>query len=314
VNNIKEKAEKSETFQGLVNKNMLNFKKAVTLSVMLVALLSIVAAGTGVLYGWSDESVTFTTVRGQSLDIMDYGIYRYNSVSLVAEGIGWDAVTLFLAVPLLLGSLVWYRTGSIRGKLLLSGTLFYFFYQYLSWSTGWAYNQYFLIYVFIYSLSALAFLLTVFSINITDLSEKITTKFPRKATAGFILFIGGFFLLTWLSRILPSVAAGAPPDLMLGQTTLVTQSLDLGILVPFCLISGILLLKKNAYGILLSSIVLIKTITMSLALIAMVIFGSILAGSTADLPILPVFAIFGVLGTIFTVILFKNVNAAKKPL
>jgi hypothetical protein len=125
------------------------------------------------------------------------------------------------------------------------------------------------------------------------------------------VFIGGFFLLTWISRILPSIAAGATPDLMLGQTTLVTQSLDLGILVPFCLLSGILLLKKNVYGILLSSIVLIKTITMSLALIAMVIFGSILAGSTADLPILPVFAIFGILGTIFVIMLFKNVNAAK---
>jgi hypothetical protein len=52
----------------------------------------------------------------------------------------------------------------------------------------------------------------------------------------------------------------------------------------------------------------VKSITMSLALIAMVVFGNILAGPTVDLAILPIFSAFGTIGTIFAVLLFKNIK------
>lgn len=110
-------------------------KNPITVLVLLIAVLSFIAAYTGVFHSFGGDLLKFTTVRGQTIEIMDYGIYKYNSSSLVAEGgVAWDAVTLFFAIPLLLISLIWFNRNSIRGKLLLAGTLSYFFYQYLSYS------------------------------------------------------------------------------------------------------------------------------------------------------------------------------------
>jgi hypothetical protein len=285
-------------------------KKTITVLVLLIAVLSFITAFTGVFYSWSEKLLEFTTVRGQTIEILNYGIYKYNSNALVAEGgVAWDAVTLFFSIPLLLLSLVWFRKGSIRGSLLLAGTLSYFLYQYLSYSVGWAFNQYFLLYVAIYSLSLISLIFTVLTIKVSKLPEAISNKFPRKTISIYLLFIGGFFMLLWLGTILPSIINNSVPDLK-GQTTLVTQALDLGIIVPFCFASGILLLKKNAYGYLFSSIVIMKSLTMSLALVSMAVAGSVLTGSELNVAVLSILSVLCIIGVSFAVLLIKNIKEA----
>ena len=61
-------------------------KTTITVLVVLIAILSFIAAFTGVYYSWSENLLKFTTVRGQTIEILNYGIYKYNSNSLVAEG------------------------------------------------------------------------------------------------------------------------------------------------------------------------------------------------------------------------------------
>jgi hypothetical protein len=55
-----------------------------------------------------------------------------------------DAVTLVLGLPAPIFSLLCYQRGSMRGGLLLAGTLGYFLYNYGSMAFGAAYNQLFL--------------------------------------------------------------------------------------------------------------------------------------------------------------------------
>lgn len=51
------------------------------------------------------------------------GVYAYNAQRVVAEGVGWDIVTLVLAEPALLVVVPLVAQGSFRGRLFAAGLL-----------------------------------------------------------------------------------------------------------------------------------------------------------------------------------------------
>jgi hypothetical protein len=77
--------------------------------------------------------------------------------------------------------------------------------------------------------------------------------------------------MMWLGRIIPSLMKAEPPVGIEQYTTLVIQALDLGFVVPAGFLAGCLLLKRKPFGYLLSSILIIKFITLLTALTAMII-------------------------------------------
>jgi hypothetical protein len=71
-------------------------------------------------------------------------------------------------------------------------------------------------------------------------------------------------------------------------STLVIQGLDLGIIVPLGAISGALLLRRDAYGYLLSSVMIVKSVTMLTAISAMII-GQLRVGDNVPVAMIAVF-------------------------
>jgi hypothetical protein len=92
----------------------------VTLSV-LIAVLALVAAGLGVFWQGTGQPYEFRTLRGETVMIQGRGLYRYDTVSLAAQAIAQDVVTLVIGIPLLIAALVIFQRGKLRGKLLLPG-------------------------------------------------------------------------------------------------------------------------------------------------------------------------------------------------
>ena len=80
-----------------------------------------------------------------------------------------DLVTLALGLPLLVISFWLTLRGSLRGRLLLTGTLGFILYTYITMCFGAAYNQLFLVYVAIFSLSLFAFILSMMSFDLETL-------------------------------------------------------------------------------------------------------------------------------------------------
>src|SRR5690349_9914930 len=101
----------------------------------LTAVLVAVAAGAGILLRGDLATTSFTTVRGDAVDILTGGIYRFNGEAIAAEGIGWDVVTLLAVVPTLLLVLPSLAAGSLRGTLITVGLLAYTLYQYAEYAS-----------------------------------------------------------------------------------------------------------------------------------------------------------------------------------
>ncbi len=275
--------------------------------VALIAVLAFVAAGLGVFWQNGGSPFPFTTVRGETVMIHGRGLYRFDTVSGAAQVIAGDVVTLGLGIPLLVVSAWLYRRGSLRGALLLAGTLGYFLYTYASIALMAAFNPLFLVYVALFSLSLFAFVLALMSIKVDELPAHFSPRLPRRAIATLLFVMGGFLLFAWGGRIAPALLAGTPPFGLESYSTLVIQVMDLGLIMPLVVVAAVLLLKRRPFGYLLAAVALLKGFTMLAAVSAMA-FGQVLAGVSVSLGELLVFPIFALLNAAMAGALLKNVS------
>jgi hypothetical protein len=228
-----------------------------------------------------------TSVRGEQYEMATTGVYAYNAVRVVAEGIGWDIFTLLFAVPALLAALPALAKGSLRGRLFALGILGYLFYQYLMYAVTWAFGPLFLLFIAIYALSLTAIVWIVSTIPLSGLAERFSEKFPRRGMAVLCFLLAALLVFMWLSRIV-SALGGEIQGVLHGQTTFVVQALDLGLIVALALFTGVLAWRGSAVGYLLSSTVVVKAFAMAAAICAMLLAAWAFEGTLEVVP----FAIF----------------------
>ena len=271
-----------------------------------IFILALVAASAGLFYGTTGEAYPYTNHRGETVMIHGHGLYYYDTVSTAAQMQGNDLITLVVGLPLLAMSAWFAFRGSLRGRLLLSGTLGFFLYTYMSMSMLTAYNALFLVYVALFTLSLYAFILSLMAVDVASLPQHFSPRLPHGWIAGVLFAVGGFLTLAWLGRIGSPLLQGQTPALE-NTTTLVIQAMDLTLIAPLAFLAGILLLRRSAWGYLLSSLAVLKGLTMALGVSAMGI-NMALQGVPDSLGILIPFLILTLLNLITAVFLLKNIK------
>lgn len=243
------------------------YKSVVWLS-LLIAVLSVFATASGLAWQNGGSSFSFTTLHNQTVQMYGQGLYRFDTHLIGAGYKGIDAITLIVAIPLLLLSVRFYQRGSLRGRIMLAGTLAYFLYNYISMTFGAAYNNLFLVYVALFSASLFAFALAFHSIDTQTFSTHLSSRLPRRPIAVF-LFITSFALLAvWLGlSIIPALLQGQTPPELASYTTLVTHAIDIGVIAPLAFITGWLLLRRVPLGYQMAATFLVFTIPLGISLI-----------------------------------------------
>jgi hypothetical protein len=274
--------------------------------VLAIIVLSLVASAMGVFSAGDSGQADFTSVRGEYVNLYGKGIYQRDSVAVASQGVAQDWVTLVLGLPLLVASLLWARRGSLRGRLLLTGTLAYFLYTYASYTFLAMFNQLFLVYVLDMCASLYAFVLCMASFDVEDLAKHVSPQLPVGFVGGFLIFISAAIGLMWLGRIAPGMSGGVPAGLE-HYSTLVIQGLDLGFVVPTAILGGVLLIRRRPFGYLLASVMVVKGITMLTALTAMII-GQLLAGVSMGIVEIAMFPLFNLVGIFAFYLILKNVK------
>ncbi len=245
--------------------------KNITILVLIIILLTIVVSLIGLLSNGENDKYSFTSITDESVEIYGHGIYKNDSVSVVAQGKASDFITLIVAVPLLTLSLFFTIKNSFRWKLVLLGILGYFLYTYTSYVFLWTYNPLFLLYIALMSTSLFAFILCITSFNIEKLPSKFNNKLPVKSLGIFQIVIGLIVGFMWLSDITLNLINNTPPENLQHYTTLVIHALDLGFFIPIVVLGGVLIIKRKPFGYLLTSITLIKLSMLLLTITAMII-------------------------------------------
>jgi hypothetical protein len=282
-------------------------QKAVSILVLIIAVLSVATTLVAILSDQGPGEYQYQTIFKETVAIYGKGLYQHDSVAMASQAIAQDFVTLFLGVPLLLLSLFLARKDSLKGKLLLTGTLGYFLYTYASYSFLSMYNTLFLIYVVLMSASFFAFMLMTMSFNIQGLPRAFSDKLPVKFIGGFLLFTSILFGIMWLGKIIPPLFDQVPPEGLEHYTTLVIQALDLGFVVPAGVMAGIFIIRKQPFGYLLAPILIIKEITLLTAMSAMVIL-QIINGIIVSPVVLILVLALNIIVIYIMFLIMKNVN------
>jgi hypothetical protein len=273
----------------------------------IIFLLVLIATATGVFYQTPGLPIEYTTVRGEQAIYQGTGLYRYDPAWFALEGVVWDVINLFIGLPLFALAIYLSQRNSVRGKLLLGGLLFYFFYVYIMFTTGVAFNQLFLVYVAIFALSAVAFFLNLSDIDIAYLPVQISKHFQHRLFIGFTFAMSAVLVFLWLGRIFPIMLTDQfPPDLA-GVSTLESQGLDLGMVVPLALSAGILLVRRSPWGYLLAGITMTHGFMMFISIPAWIVVPLIQSGNINLLEATP-FLVASILGLILAVMFYANVQ------
>lgn len=219
----------------------------------LIAALSLVATLVGLFWPRGDGTYSFTSVRGETIDMYGQGLYQYDTLFTGAANKGADVITLLLGLPLLIVSTTLYRRSSLRGGLLLMGAFTWFLYVYASAALGTvAFNNLFLVSVMLFAASLFALVLTYRSFDRDHLSSHFSLTMPRRGLATFLLISGVATLAIWLIEPLTALIDGGTPASLRTQTTLFTHALDMALIVPLCVLAARLIRQRDAEGYLIA--------------------------------------------------------------
>lgn len=286
-------------------------KKAISVLVILIVVASVIATTTGIFSSQGPGLYDYGSIRGKNISIYGKGLYQHMSAEVAIQGIAQDYVTLWLGVPLLLISLFLARKNSLRGLFLLSGTLAYFLVTYLFYLAMAMYNRMFLIYVVLLGTSFFAFILTLSSYQVKELTEVSHSENIFRAAGWLLIANASLVGLLWLKVVVPPLLDGSIiPVEVQHYTTLIVQGFDLGLLLPMAIVSGIMAIKKHSPGYLFSMIYVIFLSLLMTALSAKILFMA-RAGANV-IPAVFIMPTINLIAIIFTVLVLRNIKPGTK--
>ena len=166
------------------------------------------------------------------------------------------------------------KRGSPRATVVWIGLLGYLLYTYAGAAFAYRFNRLFLVYVAVFSLSAIAVWTALSGIHPVEIQRRFGTGAPRRAAAVFAAAIAIMLGVSELAQIVPALAAGRVPELIArsqGAGNFV-YVLDLGVVAPLAVLAAVWLWRGSPWGTCWAPVILIKATTMGFALLAMTWF------------------------------------------
>jgi len=219
--------------------------------------------------------------------ILAPAIYARETALWAAQGAGQDAVTLPAAPAVLTAA--WYaRRGGIAATFVWLGLTLYLAYSYVLYAFFVHFNALFLVYVGVLGLSAYAIAGAAADLGRRSWDRRFAGAKGERALAGLMIVAAIAFAGLWLSEIVPALAAGVPPPSARDAGLIVNpvHVLDLGLVIPAMLASGILLWRRRPIGFLAALPLATFMVTMGVAIagMAMVMAARGLGSATAAAP------------------------------
>jgi len=239
--------------------------------VPLIVVIAIINASVGLFSKGGEGPYTFTSFHGQTFEMYGQGLYRNDSLLAGAGFRGTDVITLSVTMPLLLMSYFLYLRGSLKGRILMIGALFYMLYNGATMTFAATFNTMFLFYTALFSASLFATIFALATFDRQALADRISAGFPRRGIAIFMFVAGLGTLLLWLSELIGPLMSGEAPELLGPYTTMFTHGFDSAVITPAAVLTGIYVYQRKPLGYLLAAPILLLCTLIGVVVIAQTI-------------------------------------------
>lgn len=215
-----------------------NFNTTRTLSVLIAVLATVAAVG----------------------GLVVPGLYR-DSDFIKNAWFANDWVTLVAATPALVVAMRPAKRGSMRAQLVWMGLLLYILYNFAFYLFGAAFNEFFLLYVALFTLSMYALIFGLPQLDIRAIGGSFSEKTPVRRIAGFLFLMTVPLILVEGGMCIRFLFTGVVPP-----TPSLIFALDMAFVIPGGILSAIWLWQRRAWGFVLATMMLVKCITYGMVL------------------------------------------------
>jgi hypothetical protein len=187
---------------------------------------------------------------------------------------GGELVSLVVAVPLLAGALIAVRRGSTRAQAVWIGMLLYAAYNYAYAFFGTTFNDAFLIHIGAFSASVFALACAIPALDHAGIEEAFRNVRAAKVVGVFLVIVGVGQGLLWLFILVRNAITGEVlHDIPVSGQHLVF-ALDLALLVPSLVLSGVLLAQRRPFGFLFGTAMAVMGAVYQVNLMMAGVFGA----------------------------------------
>ena len=161
---------------------------------------------------------------------------------------GGDLTTLTVAVPVLIGSILFARRGSRAAQVVWLGVIAYAVYNYAYFAFGAEFNDIFVLHIALFSLSIMTLVLAVASIDRDAIAARFRGARGTRWIGGFLVVVGAILGGLWVFLAIRFAITGElMADIPVDGIHLVF-AIDTSLLVPALVMAGVLLWRRTAGG------------------------------------------------------------------
>jgi hypothetical protein len=177
----------------------------------------------------------------------------------VGNARGTDVIILFVALPMLVVSMVLAQRDSLRAQLTWVGTLSYIAYNAVIFAFATAFNPLFLSYVATLSLAVWSLITFLIRVEVSAIRAHFNKETPVRVFAVYLVVISLLFFMTWMKQIIPALFDSVAPAFLAGTIMLTSpvHVLDLGFLLPLGFLGAVWLWQRKPWGYLLAGLLLV---------------------------------------------------------
>ena len=255
----------------------------------------------------------FATIASAGGLLLD-GLYRDNAF-VTTTWLGNDAITLFLAVPILVVAMIVSNRGSLKAQLIWMGALDYMLYNYAFYLFGAAFNWFFLLYATLLALSIFALIFGLIKLDVNGISQQFRKDAPVKWIGGYFIFVASGLGLVYLIQSIGFIATDNVPAIvtMSGHPTNVVFALDLTLLLPWLILGALWLMKRQPWGYVIAGILSVKgpLYTLVLAVNSVLVVNAGIS-ETSELPLWGTLTVLGLIASVLFYVKMRSENESEK--
>ncbi len=204
--------------------------------------------------------ITITSWQG----LVSPEIYAKETAHWATQAMGQDLINLCI-VPVYLLSAFLVTKNKNNFILVWVGITAYFIYTFFIYCFDIHFNALFLFYTLILGLCIYSLVFVLYA-NRKKIQTSKTDTVLKMYTGGYFILTATFFYLLWFSEIIPANLIGIAPHNLEKLPTNPVHVLDLSIVLPGILISGISLIRNKKVGNLLAPVILSFSMFMELTI------------------------------------------------
>jgi hypothetical protein len=187
-----------------------------------------------------------------------WGVLGSDAPMSVGNMRGTAPAVLVIAVPLLVLAMTLAARGSRRALYVWSGALAYLAYNAVLFCFGSHFSAFFLLLTTMLALSFWALLTLLTSLDVEQLSAA-SSRVPARLVAVYALVLVAALAMLWPRDIVPGILHNAAPASYEGTDLIVSpiHVLDFAFTLPVTLIGAVWLLRRRAWGYVLTGLMIV---------------------------------------------------------